>query len=242
MELWHGFEFESFVFEGHEAILVFPTTADEKKNWALKTEYWDAFPEEEIELLNQGFHVAWVDNVTRFATKEDCDTKARFVKFLSEKYGLRDKCVPVGLSCGGAHAVNFAGYHPECVICMFIDAPVLNFCSYPGKLKNDHTERVWTREFVVAYPGVTRADLLCFEPHPLNRIDTLKKHKIPVIMVYGTDDAVVPYHENGQLMEEKYTDAHDLLILIPRVGEGHHPHGIPNEPQKVTNHILKFTK
>ena len=65
---------------------------------------------------------------------------------------------------------------------------------------------------------------------------------IPVIMSYGTDDAVVPYHENGQLMEEKYTDAPELLVLIPRAGEGHHPHGIPNEPQKITNYILEFTK
>ena len=242
MELWHGFESKSFEFEGYKAIIVFPKTPDEKQNWALKTEYWDAFPEEEIELLNRGFHVAWVDNVTRFATVEDCDRKARFVKFLSETYGLRDKCVPVGMSCGGAHAVNFAGYHPECVACIFIDAPVLNFCSYPGKLKNDHTERVWAREFVVAYPGVTRADLLCFEPHPLNRIDTLLEHKIPVIMSYGTDDAVVPYHKNGQLMEEKYKDAPELLVLIARDGEGHHPHGITNEPQKITNYILEFTK
>jgi pimeloyl-ACP methyl ester carboxylesterase len=242
MELWHGFKSEAFEFEGYEAIIVFPKTHDEKKNWALKTEYWDAFPEEEIELLNRGFHVAWVDNVTRFATVEDCDRKARFVKFLSETYGLRDKCVPVGMSCGGAHAVNFAGYHPECVACIFIDAPVLNFCSYPGKLKNDHTERVWAREFVVAYAGVTRADLLCFEPHPLNRIDTLLENKIHVIMSYGTDDAVVPYHENGQLMEEKYTDAPELLVLIARDGEGHHPHGIPNEPQNITNYILEFTK
>ena len=199
MELWHGFKSEAFEFEGYEAIIVFPKTHDEKKNWALKTEYWDAFPEEEIELLNRGFHVAWVDNVTRFATVEDCDRKARFVKFLSETYGLRDKCVPVGMSCGGAHAVNFAGYHPECVACIFIDAPVLNFCSYPGKLKNDHTERVWAREFVAAYPGVTRADLLCFEPHPLNRIDTLLENKIPVIMSYGTDDAVVPYTKTDNL-------------------------------------------
>ena len=68
MELWHGFKSEAFEFEGYEAIIVFPKTPDEKKNWALKTEYWDAFPEEEIELLNRGFHVAWVDNVTRFAT------------------------------------------------------------------------------------------------------------------------------------------------------------------------------
>ena len=61
-------------------------------------------------------------------------------------------------------------------------------------------------------------------------------------MSYGTNDAVVPYHENGQLMEEKYTNNSDLLVLIPRDGEGHHPHGVPSDPQKITEHILRFTK
>ena len=57
--------------------------------------------------------MAFLRNQTRFATREDCDAKARFAHFLRENYGLRDKCVPVGFSCGGAHAVNFCGAYPE---------------------------------------------------------------------------------------------------------------------------------
>ena len=36
MELWHGFRQECFEFEGRKAIVVFPETPDEKKNWTLK--------------------------------------------------------------------------------------------------------------------------------------------------------------------------------------------------------------
>ena len=239
---WNGFRCESFTFEGREAFLTFPTERDANGNWALKTEYRDAFPETEIVLLQKGFHVAFLRNETRFATREDCDIKARFAAYLHQTYGLSEKCVPIGMSCGGAHAVNFAAYYPELIQCMFIDAPVLNFLSYPGKMGKNGHEKVWEREFVKAYPGITRAGLLQFDNHPLCHIDTLKRHQIPILMVYGTDDDVVPYGENGMLMEREYADAPELLTIIPRQGEGHHPHGFPNAPERVTDFILAHCK
>ena len=241
MSKWHGFECTEFEFEGRDASIVFPKKADEKKNWTLKTEYKEAFPETEIALLENGFHAAYLQNTSRFATKEDCDAKARFVKYISEKYGLRSKCVLIGMSCGGAHAVNFGGFYPQCVLGMFIDAPVLNFCSFPGKIGAGY-EEIWENEFVKAYPGITRAKLLNFENHPMNKIDVLKEHKIPVLMVYGTEDLTVLYNENGKIMEEEYRDAPELLTVIPRICQGHHPHGIPSDPQKICDYILKWCK
>lgn len=47
---WNGFkrlDFE-FEFEGREAIVVFPNEPLENKNWLLKTEYFDAFPNFEV--------------------------------------------------------------------------------------------------------------------------------------------------------------------------------------------------
>ena len=130
--IWNDFEVKDFTFEDRNARIIFPKEANEGKNWTLKTEYRDAFPQIELELLNRGFHVLWLENKNRWATKEDCDAKARFTAFVSKEYGLNKKCVPVGMSCGGAHAVNFAGFHPECVQCMYIDAPVMNFLSIPA--------------------------------------------------------------------------------------------------------------
>lgn len=229
--IWHGYESITFEFEGRRADLIFPKKPDEKRNWTLKTEYKDAFPETEIDLLGEGFHVAYLENKSRFATKEDCDAKARFVKFLSREYGLRDKCVPVGMSCGGAHAVNFGGFYPELIQCMFVDAPVLNFLSYPGRIGKE--DAVWENEFVKAYPGITRAKLFNFENHPMNKIDVLKAHKIPIIMLYGNEDQTVPYEENGKILELEYADSPELLKVVPRYNQGHHPHGL-----MYNNHIV----
>lgn len=234
---WNGFKAESFVFEGKKAILVFPKVPDEKHNWLLKTEYWNAFPQREIDLLNRGFHLAWLQNETRFATRADCDRKAAFCDHLSRRYGLRNACVPVGLSCGGAHAVNFAGYYPDRVLCLYIDAPVLNFCSYPGKTGVPQLEEVWDREFTVAYPGIDRSGLLLLPDHPINRAETLLSHRISVAMAYGTMDTLVPYEENGKLLEAAYAKEPSLLLVMPRFLQGHHPHGDVRDVEKLLNFI-----
>ena len=223
MEKWNGFDIERFEFEGVPALIVFPE-AEKNGAWALKTEYWDAFPGVEIDLLKKGFHLAWVKNISRFATKEDCDRKARFVKYIAKKYSLRKKCVPVGMSCGGAHAVQFAGYYPKLIDCLFIDAPVLNFSSYPAKL-GVGIENIFDVEFRTAYPDATRASLIGSTIHPICRAPKLIENKIPIIMLYGTEDKTVIYEENGALLVEAYKECPELLKVMPISLRGHHPHG-----------------
>ena len=237
--MWYGFERIDFEFEGKAATVVFPKKKEVGGNWLLKTEYWEAFPDAEIDLLNRGFHLAYIQNISRFATKEDCDRKHRFVQYVSEKFSVRNKCVPVGYSLGGAHAVNFAGFYPDDVCCIYLDAPVLNFCDYPGRMPSEECEGVWENEFVYAYPGITRAKLLNFSNHPLNKINVLKKHKIPIIMLYGTEDRSVNYSLNGRLLEMEYEDCPTLLKVIPRELQGHHPHGCIYDRAPLIDFILK---
>lgn len=236
-QVWNGFDCEDFCFEGQEAVIVFPKEGTAVGRLALKTEYWGAYPDVEIRLLQHGFHLAYIKNRTRFATQDDCDRKARFVAYLAEKYALSEKCVPIGMSCGGAHAVRFAGFHPEHTACLFIDAPVLNYSSFPGKLGNAEYERVWETEFVRAYPEVKRYQLCGFDAHPMNMADVLVRHGIPVLMVYGTEDLTVPYEENGRLFEEAFAGT-DLLETIRVPLRGHHPHGMIGSNEPIVNYIL----
>lgn len=85
--LWNGYRIEEFEYEGQPAKIVFP----EKSNGylAVKTEYWDAFPEAiELPLLEKGFHLCFIQNKNRFGIKEDIDRKARFVRSVQETYDL----------------------------------------------------------------------------------------------------------------------------------------------------------
>ncbi len=142
------------------------------------------------------------------------------------------------MSCGGCHAVNFAGFYPECVQCMFIDAPVLNFVSHPMRCGTEYKRKVWETEFLKAYPSITRADVLNkFDNHQINKAPILIEHKIPILMLYRTADIVVDYCENGLLLEELYVDHPELLTVIKRESQGHHPHGFPARPDIVADWI-----
>lgn len=239
-ELWHGFQMTRFTFEDREAIIVFPKEVRSGSPWALKAEYWNAFPDVEISLLAQGYHVAYVKNQHRWFTREECDLKARFVRFVSETYGLNPKCIPVGMSCGGGYAVKFGGLYPELIQCMYIDAPVLNLCSIPGKHGNPLCETLWKEEFTFAYPGLTRYQLPGSQEHPICFAEVMLAHGIPVVLVHGKEDQTVIYEENGKLLEELYKGS-GLLTTIAVNGRGHHPHGMIGDNSVIVDFILEHS-
>ena len=237
MELWNGFELERFTHEGAECLIVYSKKALPGNPYAMKTEYWDAFPAVEIALLERGFHLVYRKNANRLATPEDCHARARLMEHLEKAYALAPKCVPVGYSCGGAHALNFAKYYPERVSCLYLDAPVVTFCSFPAYLSDPARRGTpWTVEFPAAYPDVRLFDLYRFPHHPVNALPTLLAPRIPLAMSWGDEDLTVPFAENGFLLEEAYreTDIPSLFVLRPL--QGHHPHG-PADPTALLDFI-----
>ena len=221
--LWNGFRRIDFLFKGREAVLVFPQRANESKNWLLKTEYFGAFPNLEIEMLKGGWHLAFIKNVTRWCLDEDLELKRDFANFLREEYGLYEKCVPVGMSCGGLIACKLAAKYPHLISALYLDAPVMNLLSCPadiGIAKGGLFE-----EFTSA-TGMTLSELICYREHPIDKMDILLEHNIPVVLVYGDADEIVPYSENGALLCRYYTERGGEILAIGKPGCAHHPHGL----------------
>lgn len=226
--VWNGFKRIDFDFMGRKAILIFPNEENRCNKWLFKTEYFDAFPELEIELVKQGWHLAYVSNVTRWCLDEDLYIKKSFAEYLIKEYGLTQKCVPVGMSCGGMIAVKFAARYPEHIACLYLDAPVMNLLSCPCGLGIAGDDMY--QEFKDA-TGMTIADLINYREHPIDKISCLLENEIPVILVYGKDDIVVPYEENGKVLEQKYLEYRGTLKVIGKDGCGHHPHGLDDNSQ-----------
>ncbi|MBO5945129.1 MAG: alpha/beta fold hydrolase [Clostridia bacterium] len=219
--LWNGYKRIDFLFEGRECILVFPNEARDGREWLLKTEYFEAFPSLEIEMLGRGWHLAYIKNVTRWCLDEDLDLKDRFAAFLHEEYKLSEKCVPVGMSCGGLIACKFAAKYPHRVSALYLDAPVMNLLSCPAKVGRGHSNIL--DEFIGA-TGITLSDLLSYREHPIDKMHVLFENNIPIALVYGDSDEIVPYHENGFLLEKYYKARGGSILAIGKAGCGHHPH------------------
>ena len=237
--LWNGFKKIEFEFEGRVAIVVFPEKANEDKNWLFKTEYFGAFPDFEIEMLKRGWHLAFIANKTRWCLDEDLDLKARFAEYLHEEYGLYQKCVPVGMSCGGMFACKFAAKYPECVSALYIDAPVMNLLSCPGDLGIAKGNMLG--EFQKA-TGMTMSELICYREHPIDKMHLLLENNLPIMLVYGDSDPIVPYCENGAILEKYYRENGGTIIAIGKNDCGHHPHGLPDDCTPIIEFVEKYSK
>ncbi len=239
MFAWNGFPAENFIFEGHEATIVFPAEETKCGGLVLKTEYQHHFPEAaEIPLLKLGYHVCFLTNDNRFGQPEDLDRKARFVRYLQEKYGLRKKCVPVGFSCGGMIGIYFAERYPELVSCLYIDAPVVNFMSWPCHFGQENP-KPGLGEILPALGLKNLAELMAYRKMPLDKIPSLIEKKIPLVMASGDSDTTVPYDENGLFVERAYKAAALPIEVYIKPGGNHHPHGIP-DPTPIVDFILRY--
>lgn len=234
---WFGYERRDFRFEDRDALIVLPKGTPNGR-WAVKMEYFGAFPDLELELLSRGWCLAYLKNVNRWGTDVDSDAKARFADFMTAQYGLEDRFACVGMSCGGICSVSFAARHPDKVSFLDLDAPVMNLLSCPmgfgigeplgGGSGWDEIQRAFGFESV--------SELLLYRNHPIDMIPTLVRERIPAALIYGLEDDCVPYVENGIAMERAYRAAGIPLWVEGKPSQGHHPHG-PKNPARFADFI-----
>ena len=238
--LWNGFKMEEFTFEGKIARLVFPEEGKAVGRLALKTVYWGAFPEAvELELVKRGFHLCFVTSDHRWGASADVIRMAQFVKMLTKKYGLQKRVVPVGMSCGGLMAVQLAAKFPDLISCLYLDAPVLNYLSCPACLGDAKPENVKidVNEVLKALELKNISELICYREMPIDHIPVLLKNRIPVVLVAGLADRVVPYHENGKHLQMAYEASSVDFACHLKTDCDHHPHGL-TENAEVVQFIL----
>ena len=192
-----------------------------------KTEYFGAFPDLQNEFVRRGYTLIFIENRNRWGTPDQLNDQYEFINYASKEFGISNKVITIGMSCGGMMSIFLAANHPECVEGLYIDAPVVNFLSCPARFGNapDVHDGMW-QEFENAW-HMTKSEILTFRGHPLDRLGDLVKNKIKIYMAYGDSDKTVPYNENGIALEKIYKEngLENLLYLDKKVGVDHHPHG-----------------
>lgn len=119
----------------------------------------------------------------------------------------------LGRSRGGLWASSWAIAHPERVAGIAAIYPVFDLRTYPG------LERA-----APAYE-LTAAELEASlsQHNPIARIDRLAEAKIPVCIIHGDQDQVVPLEPNSATLAARYQElgAGDAVELIVARGQGH---------------------
>ena len=91
--------------------------------WSWRGCYWDHQPQTEVELLERGFHIAYV---SANATLKPGKTWDAWYTFLTEKHGLSSKPAFIGMSRGGEYAYTWATANPTKVSSIYADNPGVN--------------------------------------------------------------------------------------------------------------------
>ena len=141
METWQGYARKDFVWNGHDCILVRPQAFAPGKPWVWRAEFFGAFAQVDEAMLHRGYAVAYCSLSDRYGCPSAVADMARFHEHMVHERGFAQKAVLFGFSRGGLYAVNFALTHPDCVASLYLDAPVLDIRSWPGRRLADGSAR-----------------------------------------------------------------------------------------------------
>ena len=139
---WQGFTRYDFEVDGRPVLVVAPKMAAKGKPWVWHGEFFGHKPAPDIALLERGFHIAYMSAPDMLGSPTAVAHWDAFYRALTEKHGLAKKVALVGLSRGGLYCYNWAAANAEKVACIYGDAPVCDFKSWPGgKGKGPGSER-----------------------------------------------------------------------------------------------------
>ena len=236
MNNWNGYEVKNIKVNEHDAFIVCPKNPNGK--WAIKTEYFEHFPDVQLKLLEMGYHIAHVINITRWHKKEDSDARAKLCEYMVKELGLDKKCSIIGMSCGGLYACKVAAKFPEFIDVLYIDAPVMNLLSCPLGLGIGKPHVI---DECLDALKLTMSQMLSYRDNPIDKMDVLIKNDIPVVLVVGDSDDIVPFCENGALLEKYYNENGGKIVVYIKENCGHHPHGL-EDYKGLVDQIEKFSK
>lgn len=214
-----GYETATFEWKGRNARLTRPKQAAPGNPWIWRCRFYGAFPSVDEALLAAGWHIAWVDVANLFGAEEAMEVFDGFYSEVVTRAGLHPKPVMEGFSRGGLPALNWAIRHPDKVSGVYLDAPVLDIHSWP----KPSSSKLW--ETCMAAYGLT-AETAGSWKGPLDQLQSLAEAKVPIFVVAGGSDDVVPWSENAGILETRYREMGGPFQAIVKAAVGHHPHSL----------------
>lgn len=165
------------------------------------------------QFLAAGIAVAGVDVGEAYGSPKSHAAFDALFQELTEKRGFAPRPCLFGRSRGGLWVSSWAIAHPERVAGIIGIYPVFDFRTYPG-LKNAAPAYGLTPDELAARAG---------ELNPISRVRALAIARIPVALIHGDVDKVVPLPENSGEFLRAYKEegVESLAKLIVLKGQGH---------------------
>jgi acetyl esterase/lipase len=211
---------ESFLVEGRPAFILLPPKAKHRtpQPWIMYAPTLPPYPDKHEKWMHErflaaGVAVAGIDVGESYGSPRGRKLMTALYKELTEHRGFAAKPCLLGRSRGGLWVSSWAIAHPGKVAGIAGIYPVFDLRSYPGLTRAAKAYNLTVTELKARLP----------EQNPIARIDVLAKARVPVCIIHGDADNVVPLKENSAELMARYrrAGAADAVTLIVATGQGH---------------------
>jgi lysophospholipase L1-like esterase/pimeloyl-ACP methyl ester carboxylesterase len=226
-KIWHGFTKYNFQIDRRNAQIVVPDKAAPGKPWIWRARFPGWHYQMDSILIRKGFHVVYIDTDYLFGSPKCVEIWNDFYNYLTSQYGLNKKVALEGVSRGGLYVFNFAKKYPERVACIYAEAPVCDFKSWPaGKGFSKGDPESW-KLLMKAYDFKTEKEALDYKDNPIDNLEKLANAKVPLLFSIGLHDSIVPPEENTYILANKYIRLGGSATIYPNTKgkqelQGHH--------------------
>ncbi|MBM3980879.1 MAG: alpha/beta hydrolase [Planctomycetes bacterium] len=227
---WQGFARHDFKVGDLGATVVVPDKALPGRPWVWRGEFFGAFADADAALVKAGWHLAYLRVPDLFGAPAAVKKWEAFHEAMVRDYGMHPKPGLIGLSRGGLYCLNWAAAHPDKTLAVYLDNAVCDFKSWPGgapkKLGTGKGSEAEWKKLLAAHGFKDDAEAVAHKLNPVDNLAPLAKAKIPLLLVYGDKDTVVPHAENSELVYDRYKALGAPVERVVKPGQDHHPHGL----------------
>ena len=207
---WKGFQRLDLKFGDRNARIVVPDRPAKGNPWLWRARFPDWHTEADSILLSEGYHIAYIDTDNLYGSPKAVTIWNSFYTEMTNRYKLHQKVALAGVSRGGLFVYNWAKKNHGKVACIYAEAPVCDFKSWPmGKSEQD-----WERLKQV-YGFASDKEALAYTNNPINNLSPLAEAKIPLLHMVSISDSIVPYAKNTKVLVNNYVQLGGAATVVP---------------------------
>lgn len=239
---WKGHDRYDFYFNDRKAFIVVPKNKLNGKPWIWRARFPGWHTEMDELLLNDGFYVAYINTNNQFGSPKAMKVWNAFYNYLTSTHNFSKKVSLEGVSRGGLFVYNWAKQNPDKVNCIYTEAPVCDFKSWPGGFGKGKGSKSDWEQVKSEYGFKNDKEAKKYANNPIDNLEKLAKAEVPIITMLGLDDQVVPPTENSYIFFDRYTKLGGQMYVVPCT-KGEHKlfgHHFPIETPKLGADFIKM--
>ena len=239
---WKGFKRLDFKLNSRTVRLIFPQKALAGNPWIWRARFPNWHTDADSILVSEGFHLAYINTDNLYGSPKAMEAWDNLYNLLTTEYKLNSKVALMGVSRGGLFVYTWAKQNPEKIYCIYAEAPVCDFKSWPaGFGKGLGSSDDWTRLKNV-YGFSSDEEAKSYLNNPVDNLETLAKAKVPVLHMIGLNDEYVPAEENTFILVNRYIRLGGIATVVPCTQgkqelKGHH---FPIETPRLVADFIKY--